>query len=397
LGAVCSAYLLLAAALVVAGSLYWLLRGGAGGSGIVLLVLLLVASQGLFDLSVELANAKQLPVAFGALAGSKALASVLIGSAFISLLGFGASGPILGISLGATLSVLFFSKRLWVHLWPVQLMPRLVPLLFRYGLPLSLAALLNIGVHGADRLLIAYMLGPADVGKYAAGFDLAQQSLGVLMAVLSLAYVPGIFQEFETQGSLRASSSLRSYGVVSTAVLLPATVGLALLAGNISAVILGPQFGGDASVLIPVVAVAILLSGYKAFYFDVAFQLAKRTRPQLWTAAAMAMFNIAMNLMLIPAYGVLGAAYASLAAYGIGLAISAFWGRRVFRMPLWDTELMKVVMATAILAASLLAVEHYRGADALALQVCVGCLTYALAMAAMRFRGFGNTAAAIRE
>ncbi|MEL6757583.1 MAG: polysaccharide biosynthesis C-terminal domain-containing protein, partial [Pseudomonadota bacterium] len=61
----------------------------------------------------------------------------------------------------------------------------------------------------------------------------------------------------------------------------------------------------------------------------------------LFPAAA----NIALNLVLIPQFGLLGAVMATLASYALGLAVLALKGRRLIALPLPMRDLTKIALA----------------------------------------------------
>jgi O-antigen/teichoic acid export membrane protein len=48
---------------------------------------------------------------------------------------------------------------------------------------------------------------------------------------------------------------------------------------------------------------------------------------------AAAILNVALNLLLIPRYGMEGAAAATVAAYALMFVAMAWWGRRVYPVP----------------------------------------------------------------
>jgi O-antigen/teichoic acid export membrane protein len=163
---------------------------------------------------------------------------------------------------------------------------------------------------------------------------------------------------------------------------------MALLSENIASVFLGSSFSAQAASLIPIVAAGVLISGVKAFYFDVAFLLGKRTRDLIAIAGIAAIANILLNVLWIPANGILGAAYASAVSYAIGLGFSVAWGSKVFYLDRWDSELAKVVGATICLAVYLLLVATYRGPLALLGQVALGSLLYGGVLALLRYKAF---------
>jgi O-antigen/teichoic acid export membrane protein len=60
---------------------------------------------------------------------------------------------------------------------------------------------------------------------------------------------------------------------------------------------------------------------------------AKRTQFNWVVTGAAAAVNVALNLLLIPPYGMMGAAIATIAAYSTMFAGMAWWAQRIFPVP----------------------------------------------------------------
>ncbi|RZI79524.1 MAG: hypothetical protein EOP38_25180, partial [Rubrivivax sp.] len=102
----------------------------------------------------------------------------------------------------------------------------------------------------------------------------------------------------------------------------------AALAPDIAGLMLGTQVSAQAAAVMPAIAVAVAFSGMRAFCFDIALHLRRATRLHVTTTALMAGLNIALNLLLIPRFGAWGAGIASAAAFGLGAALSLWFGRK---------------------------------------------------------------------
>ena len=72
--------------------------------------------------------------------------------------------------------------------------------------------------------------------------------------------------------------------------------------------------------------------------------------------------NVGLNLLWIPSYGVLGAAYATLVAYGAGFVASIVLGRGATRMPIPLGDLGRILLATAGMVLLLLPLRMASGA-----------------------------------
>jgi len=160
-------------------------------------------------------------------------------------------------------------------------------------------------------------------------------------------------------------------------------VGLAALAPGIAHLLLGEAFRASAEGLIPLIALAALLANLKAFYFDLAFQLGQDTRALVRILAVAATTNILLNLLLIPRLGIIGAAWATLAAQALALGYSAWSGRRHFRLPWPSGDALRILFAAALMGAVLWPLRNIRDPLGLGAAVAFAALIYGLGLLAL--------------
>jgi O-antigen/teichoic acid export membrane protein len=126
-----------------------------------------------------------------------------------------------------------------------------------------------------------------------------------------------------------------------------------VLAPALAGALLGSEFRGAATQLMPVVALGVFFGGLKAYYFDTAFQFGERTAEIVRVGVVAAMLNIGLNLVWIPAHGAEGAAWATVTAYVVACVLSAWRGRRVFELPLPWGAWLKVAAVTAVMCVAI--------------------------------------------
>lgn len=85
--------------------------------------------------------------------------------------------------------------------------------------------------------------------------------------------------------------------------------------------------------IIPLISLGMFFSVIKSFYFDYAFQLSGATRNQVYAVLVAAIVNVICNMLLIPLYGILGAALSTVGAFLFALIISVVLGLKSFPMP----------------------------------------------------------------
>jgi O-antigen/teichoic acid export membrane protein len=111
--------------------------------------------------------------------------------------------------------------------------------------------------------------------------------------------------------------------------------------------------------------------------------LAKATRLLLLAMTVPAIANIALNVALIPRFGLMGAVVATAVSYGLGLIASAVIGRRAIALPIPWSTILRAGAASAVMAAVVSLIPDFGGVLELALKAGVGGLVYGLVALAL--------------
>lgn len=348
--------------------------------------LVLLWAQSWHELNLELTLADLAPGRYARRAIAKALLALGI-SVLLIRLGWGAYGAILGAAVGFLLPVLPATFTQWREARQEEYSVEAVRHLALYGVPLVGTFVFQYIVNFSDRFFLNFFHGTSAVGGYSAAYDLTQQTLIMLMVIANMAAFPMVVRAIERGDTVGSKDLLRTYAVLLLGVALPATIGLVLLAGPVAHVAFGPNFAADAARFIPPVAVAILLAGFKAHFLDLSFQLGKSTGRQSLITGVAAIINAVLNVIWIPRFGGLGAAYATIVAFAVGGGLSWYDGRRVFPLVFPLREWAKIVAATAVMAAVVWPFRTHGGPLALAGAAMLGICVYAIAVVGLDVHG----------
>ena len=357
---------------------------------LVVIVVALLWAQAWFDLTLAMAVARLQPARYGWLLGAKALLALIAGTLFV-LWGQGARGPLFGLLIALTLAGIAGARGRWAAVG-LRIDRARVREIARYGLPLATTLLLGYVVSTSDRFLLAALVDTRTAGLYAAAFDLGTQGLTALMMVVNLAGNPLMVRALEFHGVEMARRQARHSASLLLAVAVPTAGAIALLAPDIAGVVIGAEFASAATSVLPIVSLAALLAGLRAYYFDLAFQLGRWTVGQAWIVGAAALLNIALNLWWIPLMGFTGAAWAAVAAYALALAFSILLGRRSFPLPFPWAVAWRVMLAVAVMLAAMGLIPGEAGPTRLALRALVGGAVFATAAAALGLVGLLKSA-----
>ena len=239
----------------------------------------------------------------------------------------GAIGAVVGNFLG-TLSVYVVLLAYRRYQLGFQFDRSLLRRMNRFGMPLVPAALALWAINFIDRLLIGQLKGQAEVGVYSLAVRVASVVV-FLMTAFQLAW-PAFAYSIRNDDEAR-----RTYAFVLT-YLLFVTCWLALALGALAPWIvdlLDPKdrFTRSAQA-VPLLAFATAAyAGYSVLAIGIG--RARQTQFNWIVTGAAALVNVALNLILIPPLGMMGAAIATIVAY-IALFVGMWLrSRRVFPVP----------------------------------------------------------------
>jgi O-antigen/teichoic acid export membrane protein len=344
--------------------------------------------RALLQIGLETHRAGQDVGRYSALEAGYLMLGFMIGAGLILTTGLGAAGIFAGTAIAAVI-MLFFDL-------PVMLRrtrkgrPRTgrAKAYAGYGGAISASLVFEHLLSVGDRFLIAAFLGQGAVGMYAAGYGLADRLLDVLFIWFGAAVWPLTIKAFEQDGDDAAREVAGRAAGLMALVAFPMAAGLALVAGPLTTVILGDGVRAGAATVLPWIALSGLMNGMMTYYFHEAFTLKRRTGVMAMIMAGAAAANLGLNLVLIPIFGLPGAAAATVIAYLGALLVCAFVGRRVFALPLPWTDWIKAATATVIMAAAVFAIPVTGPAWlTLILQAVTGAIVYALSALFMNIAG----------
>ena len=261
-----------------------------------------------------------------------------------------------------------------------------------YGYPIAASLALTVVLSSTDRFVLDAYLGEAAVGAYHASYSIANRTLDVLFLWLGTAGQPALVMALERGGMDRLKVAAREQLSTFLLVGLPAAAGVALVARPLSEVLIGEELRTAAASVTPWIALSALLFGLTAYYFGQAFTLGKKTKRLLIAMAIPAGMNVILNLILVPRFGLMGAAWATAASFGLGMLATMLIGRRVMALPIPWESLARCGVATGLMALAVSRLPAIGGLGELILDAGVGAIVYAAAALTLNAAGVRTVA-----
>jgi O-antigen/teichoic acid export membrane protein len=333
-------------------------------------------ASGWFELNVAIMQARLRVTAYGLLQLGRVIATLVASLTFIHE-GFKAEALLGGFAIGncAGFAVLGLWKDAARGRFDKQLFWQFVS----FGWPSSASAA-SLLASTFQRYVLFATGGSAPVGIYAAASDFSQQTVGLLIGTATLAGQPLAFRARDLGDHEQLAEQLRNNARLVFGIGLPATVGLIALSGPISQIYLGPRFHVHSGTLIAISAVIMLLSGLRGSYFEQVFEIARKTRAVAINTLLRILLTIALSLLAIGRYGVVGAAVALLVAELIGLLLSIVLAKRLMQVPIPVQSLLKIAAATCVMLVAMVCIPGRATFAGLAAAVSAGVLVYGGAM-----------------
>lgn len=231
----------------------------------------------------------------------------------------------------------------------------------RYGVPLTATKGANVIDKKVDTVLVGALVA-VNPGLAVAYYTLARQIVGFVIAparAVGFTVSPS-FGEDKAGGDLdRAARTYRETLEYVLLLYLPAAVGIVLVARPAVRFVFGAQYLGAVPVL-QVLAGYVVLQSITAVTSD-GLDFLGRARARAIGKGTTALANLGLNVALIPTYGAVGAAAATVATHSVYVAINVGVVHRELDLPLaaLARTVGKVVGVTALVAVVVVALMPF--------------------------------------
>ncbi|HXR31925.1 MAG TPA: oligosaccharide flippase family protein [Solirubrobacterales bacterium] len=294
----------------------------------------------------------------------------------------GARGLLLGSYVSGAVFVLGLIALHWrrVSLWIDRALLRRM---LRFGTPTMPAELSLYALNFVDRIIIVRSVGLAEAGLYSLAVKFAQ-AVNVLVRGFQLAWPPLAYSIRDDDEARRTYAAVVTWFVAGCSFVV---TGMWLLSRWIVRALAAPKFF-DSYEAIGLIATGVTLY---ALYMVLLVILGRTGRTELnfpATGAAL-IANVALNLLLVPPLGIVGAGLALVASYLVVLALMYGFTQRLFAVPYEWARLGRVVLVSAALVAVGELLLPTEGIVGLAARIALWLL-YPLALLASGFFSAGE-------
>lgn len=204
--------------------------------------------------------------------------------------------------------------------------------MMRYGLPILVAGIAFAINEQFDKILLGKLLPPniaaAQVGIYAACYK-----LGLFMVLFRTAYTLGIepffFSHADKENAIQTYATVTKYFVIFGSLI---QLGVIVFADVLKFIMIRDSSYWPAMKVVPLIILANFFLGIYT-NLSVWYKLIDKTHIGAWISIIGAAVTLLLNFWLIPVYGYMGSAIATIAAYGTMMVISYMLGNKEYPIP----------------------------------------------------------------
>ncbi|GGG30500.1 oligosaccharide flippase family protein [Christiangramia forsetii] len=204
--------------------------------------------------------------------------------------------------------------------------------MMRYAFPVLIAGIAFSINEVFDRIMLDYLL-PEDIARSEIGAYSACYKLALFMTLFATAFRLGIepffFSHAESKNAAQTYAQITNYFVVFGSLIL---VGVIVFVDFLKLILIQNDTYWEAMEIVPLILLANLFLGIY-HNLSVWYKITDRTKFGGYISLAGAVLTIALNLWLIPVISYTGSAIATLAAYGLMMLLSFYFGQKYYPIP----------------------------------------------------------------
>ncbi len=281
---------------------------------------------------------------FSAFTFGRSAGTLLLRVAFVLYAGWGITGLMLA-DLTVTLLLL---PMLWPWIrpmWrPAFSMPEL-RLCLHFGLPRLPHGLAQQALDAGNTYLLKQFIPLDRMGVYQIGTTIGR-SIKLFLSAFETGWAPFYYETARQSDPQMVFRKITTYGVAILCLLVAGTTAIATDLVNV----LTPVAYDDAAMVVPLIALGIAFQGVYLLT-SIGLNLSSQTKYYPVSTFAAAFAGLGSGLLLMPRYGVVGAACAFVLSYVTLAAVAGYFARRHYPMTYERGRIVRVV-AVGIAAAA---------------------------------------------
>lgn len=316
------------------------LFGGTSQALLIGLVILNTFVVGFYFIPFQVLRINEQPRTFIALVSSRSVSTLILRLVLVIFAGMGVFGIVLADLLVTAVFTVVMVRWFAPLIRPV-FSRELLKGALGFGLPRIPHSIANQVVSVADRYFLNKFTTLADVGLYSIGATFGL-GLKLFLSAFEYAWTPfflGVMKEPDAKDIYRKISTY----IVAVLILLVA--GLCATAAEVVRLFTAPEFHG-AAVVTPWIALGVMCQGLY-LVGSIGLIITRRTSSYPIATGIAAITSVTANTLLIPRFGMMGAAYSQTIAYATLMVVTVAFSQRAYPIAYEWGRLARVAAAGA--------------------------------------------------
>lgn len=226
-----------------------------------------------------------------------------------------------------------------------------------FGIPTIPGNLSSWIVDASDRYVIGILIGIIFVGYYNPGYTLGG-IIAMFLAPFSF-LLPSVLPKYYDKNQFDKVETFLKYSLKYFLLLaIPATFGLSILSKPLLLILTTPTIASEGYIITPFVCISQILFGlYGIMINTLVLNYKTKIIAIVWFIAAI--FNLGLNIILVPIIGIIGAAISTLLAYTIVFLIIYYYSQKYFHIKIDLIFIFKSIIASGIMSIFIIFTNPY--------------------------------------
>ncbi len=214
-----------------------------------------------------------------------------------------------------------------------------------FGFPMIFTSVAMLILNVSDRYILKYFTNYKELGLYDLGYRVSGVVNMFVIMPFNLALMPFAYKIYKQEGDKRYFSKLLTY---LTLLLVWISLALSLFSSNIIKIFaLNPEYW-DAAKVIPIIVFSYIFFGMR-IVVTLGMLLTKNTKALALITLFASLLNIVLNIIFIPLWGMMAAAYSTLVSFIFLYWLSYIISQKYYSIPYENMKVFITVLIGAVL------------------------------------------------
>jgi O-antigen/teichoic acid export membrane protein len=245
-----------------------------------------------------------------------------------------------------------------------------------FGIPLVIATFSGTILNLGDRYVIGFFMSSTAVGIYAVAYTIGN-IISIFMAPINVAILSPASKAYESSRENELKNYFE-YGIKYFLMLaIPAIFALTLLSDSFITALATEEFLNDNFMIVGFVSIAALFYGLFNINATI-FYVLKKVKTLTIILIGGAISNIILNILLVPKFGLVGAAFSTLLCFMSIYITSLYISRKHMKISIKPKILLKIILSALIMSLFIIPSNPHGWIQLIPLSLLLGLLYFIL-------------------